>query len=227
MRKLRLAIFLPAFQGILEVVLWYSRRALKLGPLYEDAFPRHPAASLSFGLNAPATILTLLVNEFIDWFTRFLRPQWSGTLPTSELTLILSIIAIWYLIGRWLDLRMAAANSHTKDPRLTVAGVIARLFLLVLGAFFLALSLHDVASSFVEIIARAMLQTWAVFLLVGPGMDFTRWLVTRYRQRNPTHSTAFDFRVLRPISNVQLLLMVISTFLALAALGSFSALRWR
>jgi hypothetical protein len=88
-----------------------------------------------------------------------------------------------------------------------------------MGVFFLLLSLHTVASSFAETIARALLQTWAVFLIASPGLAFVRQLSQKRESTNTARSSWLARWMSRASTNPQLLVMVTAVLALLVICG--------
>jgi hypothetical protein len=178
----------------------------------------HPAASLSFGLNAPAGIITLVFDLIVDQLQGGSALELSIRVHLSQIVQILGIVGVWYLIGWWLDLRNAG-ESKSKNNYPALITVTTRLLLLALGVFFLAVSLHWTVSSQVELISRALLQTWAFLLIAGPIWSFTGWILARHRSNDTTLLAPIRVWFSRRFSNIQLIAIGASVFLLLIVLG--------
>jgi hypothetical protein len=210
MRKLKLAIVLPVLQCGLEGILWYwGRHARPSVPVYEHIMV--PSATvISSGLNAPATFFAWSLYMLLDWLWDIAWPQRTVGPPGSQLVFLLCVAGCWYLIGRWLDGR-AAGKDQLRPRRFTTRGLLFRLLLLGTGVFFLLFSFHWVISYFSETIARALLQTWAVFLIGVPGVALTRWLRQLGRRED---SVEPGQRASKPLSNFRWFLIGAGLFAA-------------
>jgi hypothetical protein len=186
MRKLRLALLLPIIQGLVQAAFWYWRHARpvvlpnanQINSL--DMIPMHPASVINVALNAPSGVATMLLYTLYDFLCGIFWPQRVGQRTGVELVFMLWAFLLWFLIGRWLDLR--AAKDHAVAPASSSTSgwlFFLRTIMLVTGATFLFVSFHLGASSFSETIARAILQTWALFLIAAPAITFLRQLNRR------------------------------------------------
>lgn len=215
MRKLKLAIFLPVLQCVLEGILWYwGRHAQPSVPVYEGILASS-ATLISFGLNAPAELLALLVYSLMGSLWNVARQQQTAGRPGFEFVFLLCVFGCWYLIGRWLD-RRASGEDQDSHGRFTITGLVLQVPLLGAGIFFLLLSFHWLISSLSEIIAKALLETWAAFLIGLPGLAIAG------RVRNLAHgkdSIEKGQHGPRPRSNFHLLIIVVAVFAALLIYG--------
>ena len=120
MRKLKLAVALPVVQAILAATLLYVAGPLR-GP------PVATARLICMGLNAPAVFFS-----FLGLGTVF-------GIDGSDLSFLVGVIVVWYLVGRALDRRWV---PRTIEESVMVPAV-ARGFLLAMGGLLLYIGLFD------------------------------------------------------------------------------------
>jgi hypothetical protein len=177
--KIRLSIVAPAIQCALELALWYwGRHGKPSVPVYEGIFVP-PEDVISFGLNAPAAIVASLIDGFL---TRLWAE--AGTRPFgSELLFLLCVCAFWCGLGSWMDRRVSGASPQ----RVTTFGTACQIVLLILGAFLLFVSYHWQIRSSIDIVTRALVQTWVFFLIGLPAVALLRRVQQRHHNNAPGH----------------------------------------
>ncbi|HEV2352364.1 MAG TPA: hypothetical protein VG028_21220 [Terriglobia bacterium] len=131
---------------------------------------------------------------------------------------LLFVVCCWHLIGRWLD-RRKAVKERLKPEVITIWSIIRRLTLFGFGVFTLLFSLHEYPSHFAVVIERALLQTWAVFLIGVPFSGLALRLLKRGGQEQPK---APGSRARRSFGNFRLFVVVLGAFAALLILGVVS-----
>ena len=205
---LRLALLLPLLLCSIQGILWYwSLYSERSVPSYLGNVS--PAVPVSIGLNAPAAFLRalVLVPLGLVWglFSQRSRPGFPGV----QLVFVLFVAGSWYLIGRWLDWRPTRRDQLELSTR-SIAREIGQLSVLTLGVFTLAFSFSLHIHYFSETVERALLQTWAAFLIAVPALGIiypaARGIESARRPR-------------RRISNSQGFIIALGVFAALLILG--------
>ena len=201
MRKLRLAIVLPLLLCGTEAMLWYWHLH-SLGFISSYFVRVTHAIQISDGLDFPATIASLFL-------------KYHGTL--GWLFFLVCVAGCWHSIGTWLDDRA----SGDEDEELKLEAFlswrrISQLVLLVFGLFALVFAHKFRVYDFVDVLERALIQTWAVFLLAVPLLGIAR---RRLGQFAHERSTQLGSQARRPLGNFGFFLTVLGTFAVLLTLG--------
>ena len=166
MRPVKLSIVLPALQCGLQGVLYYwGRHSLPTVRSYLGGVT--PSVPITMGLNPIAVLLSTLTSESLGRLGAAHQPVLTPHLVAMAHFLFF-VAATWYLIGYWLDHRsvLRKAREVPGYVRPWIAG--GQLAVLVFGLLILLFSLHVHTLHFVEVIERALLQTWAAFLIGVP-----------------------------------------------------------
>jgi hypothetical protein len=222
MRKLRLSIVLPLIQCGLEALLqnWASHQQATVPGALEGT---HLPAALVLGgdLNAPASYGATFTYDYLYRFCDLVWPQRVVHIPGFDFVFFLLVVVSWYLIGRWLDFRVA--GTHQKESTRPIVRTLRDLFrflIVGLGLFFLAASFHLIPTTYVEIISRALLQTWAVLLIGVPCLGFLlrvrQWLGGANAMRDPVRVVS---GAATRLSNLQCFLAALGIFAALTIAG--------
>ena len=207
MPLLRLAIVLPLLLCATEATLWYWH-------LHSRGFISHyfvrvtPAIQISDGLDFPATIASLFL-------------KYDGIL--GWLFFMVCVAGCWYSIGSWLDDRA----SGDEDEELKLEGFlgwrrISQLVLLVFGLFALVFAHKFHVDDFVDVLERALIQTWGVALVAIPVLGFTHRYLQHRQYARTTETTGH--RSSR-VSNIQLLIALLAVFVILLGLGILAGKR--
>lgn len=229
MPKIRRSLVLPVLFSAIEGILWYwDLHSRGWVPSYTGVGSK-PAFLISSGLDFPARLWTLLSAQFLDkilaqYFYVLFNSQalarfseWLLGTPT-QIYFLLSVAGCWYLIGRWLD-RGGAAKNHPEVMARRARRVTWKLFIFASGLFSLFFSLHlqKHVLSFYDTLLIAMIQTWAVFLMVMPAQDPTRKLIGLAR-RKPTGG--LEICPTRAKSNSNFFIVVLAVFAGTLILGT-------
>lgn len=165
--SVKLWIVLPVLLCGVEGILWYwelhSRPTVRL-----YAGNVSPAVLISNGLDFPAASADLLVRSLWEAGSGQLMP----TLP-GRLLFMLSVAFTWSLVGHWLDNR-AARERQQKPGELTPWVLACHLAPIAFGVFTLLFSFQVHSLYFAEVTERALLQTWAAFLIGVPALGVMR-----------------------------------------------------
>jgi len=208
MRAVKLAVVLPALFCGIEGILWYWD--LHSQPWIPSLFWRvSPAVPISMALDFPATLLNILTVALLE--TLVGRPL-TGT--QARLFFLLWVAGSWWFIGNWLDRRVAGENQ--MNPEALIACPIFPPLALALGVFTLLLSFHLHALYFIETMARALLQTWAVFLIALPAIGIIHRYLDHGRSK---YSTEREGQARTPVSNFRLFVIAIGVFATLLIMG--------
>lgn len=225
MRKVKLSVVLPVVFCGIEGVLWYwdaHSQPWVPSPFFGKVSPASP---ISTGLDFPATLWTSFTTMLL---TNLLSPSIAATpsrlasllsrliVGTPAQTYFLLCVAVcWYLIGRRLETR-ASGKVELKRGGQRIWGVVSQFLILVLGVFTLLLSLHLPIRNFFFTIERALVQTWAVFLIGVPVSGLAHSLLIRSGRGQLTGPGG---RARQPFSNFRLFVIVLGTFAALLMIG--------
>jgi len=213
MRKLKLAVVLLALMSGVEGILWYGEfHSRPSVPSYLGMVS--PAIPIRNGLDFPATLASLLITT--AWNTC------SGQmiLGTPARFLFLSCVAgSWSFIGNWFDHRVTE-EEQSKLGTLIVCCPVFPPLVLALGLFTLLASFHLHIESFTETIERALLHTWAVFLIGVPVLGIAH---PAAEDRRHDQSTKSEQRPRRPISNFRMFMVIIGVFAVLLILGTLTS----
>lgn len=224
MRKLKLALVLPALFCGIEGMLWYwGLHSQRWVPSYQGGVS--PADPIRTGLDFPAAVWASLTTTFLfDLLvpSNFEPPSRWGSFLSHLLVgtpvmvyFLLCVAGCWYLIGRLLD-RRAAGEEQLKTGSLRNWRGIWQLLVLAFGVFTLLASLHIPIRSFIDTIEKALVQTWAAFLIGVPVSGLAHRLLKRGGHEQPTVPGR---RARRPFSNFRLFVITMGVLAALLVLG--------
>jgi hypothetical protein len=169
MRKLKLAVALPAVQAIVAATLLYMA-----GPLRGPPVPT--ARLICVGLNAPAMFFS-----FVGVDTIF-------GIDASDLFFLLGIIVVWYFVGRALDRRRVPRTIRES----TMVRAVTHSFLLAMGGLLLYIGLLNFRYPIFENLGRRpergiLTLSWSCCLIFFSGKALLRMIHVR-----PTTKPAAD-----------------------------------
>ena len=203
MRAVKCAVVLPALLCSIEGMLWYwDLHSQRTVPSFFGGVS--PAVTISFGLDFPATLLSFLTSPLLEAFVR--HQSIDGT-PEARLTFLLYVAGSWWLIGNWLDHRVAGEDQWKPES-------VIWFLVLGFGLFAFLFSFHVRVYCFAQTMERALLQTWGVFLIGLPVLAITHRYLEHGRHE---HSTEPERRT--PVSNFRMFIVVMGAFAVLLIFG--------
>lgn len=224
MHKVKLAVVLPLVFCATEAMLWYwELHSQAWVPSFNARVS--PAILISTGLDFPAWLVSIsmefLIGGIEDLSAAVGLPRLAGLLsrlldrPPTRLIFLLCVACCWYFVGRWLD-RRASQEDELKSRGAETWRLTPQLLILALGVLILFYSYHVHIWSFIHTIERALVQSWAVFLIGVPASRLARRLLKLGGREQPTVQGR---RAHWPFSNFRLFLIAIGVFAALLILG--------
>jgi hypothetical protein len=187
MHAVKMRLILPAVQLALAILLLASARRY-IPPQHYDMYMT-TGGFVCIGINAPATLFRVAAAAVLPLYTPDRTPWSLLGFGTEDLLFLAAVIAVWYLVGQWLDKRIAGKASRTAIPRwlgvLVSAGL--ALFgvpLIALGAKGLnsySIGFHNYNNPRGSLIAWVLALTWGITLTVVSIVRITKSIRMRAR----------------------------------------------
>jgi hypothetical protein len=115
MHSVKMRLILPAVQLALAILLLASARRY-IPPQHYDMYMT-TGGFVCIGINAPATLFRVAAAAVLPLYTPDRTPWSLLGFGTEDLLFLAAVIAVWYLVGQWLDKRIAGKASRTAIPR--------------------------------------------------------------------------------------------------------------
>lgn len=133
----------------------------------------------------------------------------------ARLVFLLCVVGSWYLIGARMDKRASVEKELKSEPS-SVRGLAFQLLVLSFGVIALVFLYQLHFQAFIYNIERALVQTWAVFLIAIPASGLARRLLKRDGHEQLMVPGRGGHR---PFSNFRLFIIVLGVFTVLLVLG--------
>jgi hypothetical protein len=188
MHAVKMRLILPAVQLTIAILLLVLARRY-IPPQHYDTLYMPTAGFVCMGINAPATLFRAAAAAVLPLYTPDRTPWSLLGFGTEDLLFLAAVIALWYVVGQWLDKRIADKAPRTAIPRwpgvLVSAGL--ALFgvpLIALGAKGLnsySIGFHNYNNPRGSLIAWVLALTWGITLTVVSIVRITKSIRMRAR----------------------------------------------
>jgi hypothetical protein len=191
MRNVKFSFILPLVQLCVAISLF--EWALRIpGPLGLDTFYVPTPRLLCFGINAPAVLfripilLLMSVSERTHSALEHPLAEFSVLgLSASELSFLVGVVVLWFLVGRMLD-HHSSSTFHERS-RMTVFSVLLELLVMSMGVLLFVAAVHSFSDPWLYnnmIGNRAqgiLFLAWSLVLVILPILNFVRAIRSKPR----------------------------------------------
>ena len=116
MLSVKIRFILPVVQVALAILLMVLARR-EMPPQHYCTVQMPTVGLVCMGINAPATLFRFAVGAVLPLYKLERSPRPLPAFGTEQLLFLGAVIALWYVVGRWLDKRLAGKMSTTAIRR--------------------------------------------------------------------------------------------------------------
>lgn len=186
MHAVRMRLILPAVQLTIAILL-FALADRHISPQRYDTVYMPTAGLVCMGINAPATLFRAAAAAVLPLYTPDRTPWSLLGFGTEDLLFLAAVIALWYVVGQWLDKRIAGKAARTAIPRWP--GVLVSAGLALFGVPLIVLGVQGIQSSGIglfnnprgSLIGSVLFLAWGMTLTVVSIVRITKTVRMRAR----------------------------------------------